>query len=76
MLSPSFEGGSKVSPDYCGCDFSTEEHAEASNSMRRKHTHDGERNGEFVFDAVTHTCQDKSVHEKQEWGQTSKEQNN
>lgn len=66
MLSPSFEGGSKVSPDYCGCDFSTEEHAEASNSMRRKHTHDGERNGEFVFDAVTHTCQDKSVHEKQE----------
>lgn len=22
-----------TSPDYCGCDFSTEEHAEASNSM-------------------------------------------
>lgn len=73
---PSFEeGGSSVSPDHCGCDFSTKEHAEASNGMRRKHTHDGKCGGEFVFDAVTHTCQDKRVHKKWEWGQTSKKEN-
>lgn len=60
-----FTGGdSDVSPYYCRCDFSTEEYAETSNGMRRKHTHNGKRSREFVFDTVTHTCQDKHVHEK------------
>lgn len=58
--------GPGVSPYYCGCDFGTEEYAETSNGMRRKHPHNGKCGGELVFDTVTHTCQDKDVHEKRE----------